>query len=931
MKVPFTFFFLLFLRLLSAKDPSLPPACSVNLGPNVTVCNNAHFTLNPHPDPNGVYTWTGSPGLSCYNCPSPTVSGLTTGVYVYIATVTLPDGCTASDTLFVTVVGGEAPQYEIAPSQNICAGDSIPLGGQNFSGNFYNWFSSPVGFVAATANPKARPLVPTTYYLTVSHGSCIALDSVTITPVSLTLQVTPKDTTVCQGKPVAITATVNPGTQKVDWDPVAGLQIGPNGASAVATPSTSTLYTATASLNGCIRHQQVNVRIDSLPPNLKIDPASDTLCQGETVLLTSPAYDSLAYPNIKFYWIPLTGAVSPDSMLSLTVMPAITTTYRRVTVNGVCRDTALSAIKVIPKPTMAITPDQSDICPGDSVHLMLTYTPGVANINWSPGTGLSCTTCDTPWARPVASQTYTASGTYQGCPVSQMAKINLKPLAPLQFPAKIRLCPGLPVTLNEKSDPAATYVWTSTHPGFGTVTDKMPTYVPMQTATYYVTATAGNGCIRTDSVKITVLPQATLEVEGDTICKNFTATLTATTSIAGLIQWRNDDTGLIIGTGPTIEVSPQQTTNYSVIYTYNGADSCQIVKPILVKVSGEAPVLQFPDPPSICAGDSISLNTGPVLSGSVYDWKASPADPSLAPYAKSANPRVSPGQTTLYTVTASNDNCTVAKQVEIAVVQGSLAVTPTQNSCSGDPVTLVATGTSQSTGTYKWSTGETTASITPKPLVPTTYTVTFTYGNGCTMVKSVQVNVVQGFSLGIQSVPDTSQLNVGTPVTLTAVVTPPQNLSNFTFVWEETTVDTKILPGNGESIDVVPSSNDTNSAEVRYRVTVTSPQGCVKVFEKVFKLIFPLVRFPNAFTPDGDGHNDRFGMVVPQGLAFVDRMEIYNRWGQKIFESTEPNASWDGTVNGQNAPSDVYIYRVWWRRGDGALQMQAKGDITLLR
>ncbi len=112
---------------------------------------------------------------------------------------------------------------------------------------------------------------------------------------------------------------------------------------------------------------------------------------------------------------------------------------------------------------------------------------------------------------------------------------------------------------------------------------------------------------------------------------------------------------------------------------------------------------------------------------------------------------------------------------------------------------------------------------------------------------------------------------------------------------------------------------------------VTSPQGCVKVFEKVFKLIFPLVRFPNAFTPDGDGHNDRFGMVVPQGLAFVDRMEIYNRWGQKIFESTEPNASWDGTVDGQNAPSDVYIYRIWWRRGDGALQMQAKGDITLLR
>ena len=59
-------------------------------------------------------------------------------------------------------------------------------------------------------------------------------------------------------------------------------------------------------------------------------------------------------------------------------------------------------------------------------------------------------------------------------------------------------------------------------------------------------------------------------------------------------------------------------------------------------------------------------------------------------------------------------------------------------------------------------------------------------------------------------------------------------------------------------------------------------------------------------------------------------MEIYNRWGQKVFDSTEPAAEWDGRVDGREAPSDVYACKVRWRRGDGALQIYV-GEITLLR
>jgi gliding motility-associated-like protein len=97
-----------------------------------------------------------------------------------------------------------------------------------------------------------------------------------------------------------------------------------------------------------------------------------------------------------------------------------------------------------------------------------------------------------------------------------------------------------------------------------------------------------------------------------------------------------------------------------------------------------------------------------------------------------------------------------------------------------------------------------------------------------------------------------------------------------------------------------------------------------------FAIIKPDVQFPNAFTPNGDGANDGFGLAIVEGIASVESLEIYNRWGQKVFSSMEPGARWDGQVNGHPAPSDVYVYVVFWRGGDGALKFQ-KGEVTLLR
>ena len=81
---------------------------------------------------------------------------------------------------------------------------------------------------------------------------------------------------------------------------------------------------------------------------------------------------------------------------------------------------------------------------------------------------------------------------------------------------------------------------------------------------------------------------------------------------------------------------------------------------------------------------------------------------------------------------------------------------------------------------------------------------------------------------------------------------------------------------------------------------------------------------PNVFSPDGDNTNDVF-QVMGRGLEHIT-IEIYNRWGQLVFEAPHLNESWDGTYRGQPCPVGTYVYQL---KVD-ALTSQS-GTITLIR
>jgi gliding motility-associated-like protein len=167
--------------------------------------------------------------------------------------------------------------------------------------------------------------------------------------------------------------------------------------------------------------------------------------------------------------------------------------------------------------------------------------------------------------------------------------------------------------------------------------------------------------------------------------------------------------------------------------------------------------------------------------------------------------------------------------------------------------------------------------------------------------------------------PDPPQPN--TPTVFT-----PVNISSDVVKWEW-------LFGDGAS--TVKTAQDT--AQHQYQRTDTF-QACMVIFNTsgcsdtvchpVAALINPLLDVPNAFTPGRFGQN---AIVKVMGFGIVHmNFRIYNRWGQMVFQSTDPNIGWDGYYKGNMQPMDVYAYTLEAEYFDGS-RTSKKGDITLIR
>jgi gliding motility-associated-like protein len=95
-----------------------------------------------------------------------------------------------------------------------------------------------------------------------------------------------------------------------------------------------------------------------------------------------------------------------------------------------------------------------------------------------------------------------------------------------------------------------------------------------------------------------------------------------------------------------------------------------------------------------------------------------------------------------------------------------------------------------------------------------------------------------------------------------------------------------------------------------------------------------LVYVPTAFTPDNDGLNELFRPVIGGGVSGVNyEFSIWDRWGERIFFTTDPKEGWNGSVNRGNyyVQIDAYVWVLKFTELDSGNAVERKGHVTLIR
>ncbi len=648
-------------------------------------------------------------------------------------------------------------------------------------------------------------------------------------------------------------------------------------------------YTATLSTNCTV----VNTFTTQVTPS----------CSGTTIHVTPGA--GLTNPVFSYVWQDSAGNVirqtTPGTALNDTLLTNTAGHYTvQVQLNINCGGASYTDSFTVICNTILHTQDTT-ICSGQSALLSATGIPAGGTYLWTPGGATTSSITVSPTVNTTYYVTYTP---LTGAPMSDSIHVTVTHSATVSVKDSTVICSGQRATLTATpSVGGGTYLWSP-----GGATTQSITVSPATTSMYTVTYNSNSTCgTATDSGLVVIAAAVTLTTGDITVCNGQSGTLTATPSVAGgTYLWSPGG-----GTTQSITVSPSTTSIYTV--TYNTATCGSVVDSALVTVTA-APSVTVNDT-TICSGQSAQLSATPSSAGGTYSW--SPGS------ATSQSITITPASPTSYTVTYSVPGC--------SPVQGSGFVnffnTPIINllsqspSCFGINDGYVSSFVQpQTIYTYNWSNNNSSAIDTA--LSAGTYTLTVTDPNGCTASSSTVVNPTPAATLVIH--PSDTTVLQGNAIQLNSLFGGWPQSSITGYVWTPDTVLSCINCPN----PMLSTGTMSDSFNI-YKLTVTYNNGCVVTASDTIRLIFPAgLAIPSAFSPNGDGRNDTY-VILARGVSDFS-LNIYNRWGQLVFESTDVNAGWDGNYKGKQQPGGVYTFFFTIHFQNGKSESHT-GTLTLLR
>jgi gliding motility-associated-like protein len=444
--------------------------------------------------------------------------------------------------------------------------------------------------------------------------------------------------------------------------------------------------------------------------------------------------------------------------------------------------------------------------------------------------------------------------------------------------------------------------------------DRNPTYQYGLTGDKNVTLVAENtlGCRDTVTKTINIYdkPPIGLAFKDTLICPPDNLQLSASGN--GDYTWTSGGTVSDVNS-PSPFVSPTTNTTY---YVDLVDDGCVNRDSVTVRVVDHV-TLSLGNDLKMCEGDTVHLRSS--TDATRFSW--TPA--ATLDDASAQNVVASPVGVTTYQLTAFISNCSATEDITVTPIPYPVANAGTDTMiCFNTSAQLHGTSDGNS---FVWSPRlglniDQTLNPVASPQSTTTYVLYAYDTKGCEKpgTDTVVVNVQP-------------QINAFAGNDTSAVINQPLQLrasGGVLYKW---------IPSTGLSADdienpVAQYSQPPAEGNYTYKVLISNVAGCVdsaSVTVSIFSTD-PEIYVPNAFTPNGDGHNDFFKLVAP-GIETLNIFRVYNRWGQVVFDSPLSHSQgWDGNYNGKPLASGTFVWIVQGIDYTGK-SLVRKGTVTLIR
>ncbi len=927
------------------------PIVDVNFEPEGCTPHTATFTNNSMPlSADYTVEWDFGDGNTSVQT-SPTHLYDTPGTYTVSLTMTSPSNCVSQEifTDAIFVQAGPTPAFDFSDP---CALGPITFTNTTTPGDgnitMTEWDFGD-GNTSSESNPVHEYTTPGTYTVTlniIDEYNCnknimqmisyfpspvidIAFDDEGCTPHTVNFQ--------NNSTPITPTFTF-------EWD------FGDGGTSGSLSPThtymmpgTYTVSLTMTSPNGCVSQQQ-------FPDAIFVQIGANTAF--------TYTFDSCAYEPAKYFDQSTAGDANitgwnwdfGDGNTSDEQNPLHTfddpgsypVTLTVADENG-CEISATQMVDWFPTPFIEVDLDTDEGCQELTVSFENNTFPlaGYAT-DWDFGDGNTGTDQE-----PI--HTYLYAGTYDvslvvtsplGCQESEFypALIRVDSVPAVDFFPNDGTCLDGPVNFQDMTPPNGGNIisWAWDFGDGATSTEQNPIYEYDVSGTYDVSLSvvAENGCSSTvtHSINWEYIPGVAFDVDNPQGCQPHTVEfMNEADSIAGwTLNWDFGDGGTSTGLDPVYTY--QNTGTYDVVLTLTSPFGCVIetLYPAYIQVD-TLPVAAF-DFDYSCENVAVSFQDLSVPTGAAiasWDWDFGDGESSNEQNPEHIFPPVAALYTVTLTVTDAN-GCTDNTSQQIDWFPPALIDFEADDNYGCAPHVVNFINNTMPTGTgyellWDLGNGETSSELEPA-------NVNYDVG---TYTVNLQVTAPTGC---VTNLTLTDYIQVTNPPIADFTYTPdnPTNLNPEVSFTETSQYDTEWLWdfGNGDESNQ-PNPIYTYPDTGYYNITlyVSQLSGCTDSITKVIDIAPEHTYFlPNAFTPNYDNKNDGFkGKGVTWTLGDFD-MSIFNRWGELIFQTNDPDEAWNGRKNntGQPSPNGVYVYLVTLTDGRGE-RFEYKGYATLVR